>query len=79
MRLKNLLFHSSRERMTECRRAEVLRKRGADSAKTGRSFEATPLVKGMSASQISPAFAIVVKTLVFRGVTVQKRAVIPEV
>src|SRR2546422_4326320 len=46
------------------------------STKTGRSFEATPLVKGMSASQISPGCGIVVKTLVLRGVAVQEGAVI---
>ena len=40
------------------------------STKTGRSFEAVPFVKGISASQTSPGCGIVVKTLVLRGVAV---------
>jgi len=40
------------------------------STKTGRSFEAVPFVKGISAIQTSPGCGIVVKTLVLRGVAV---------
>jgi hypothetical protein len=39
-------------------------------------LEATPLVKGISASQISPACGIVVKSFVFGCVTVQEGAVV---
>ena len=48
----------------------------SQSTSTGRSLEATPLVKGISASQSSPALGIVVKPLVFRGVAIQKAAVV---
>jgi hypothetical protein len=44
--------------------------------RTGRAFEAAPLVKGISASQISPGCGIVVKALVLRCVTVKERAMI---
>lgn len=44
--------------------------------RTGRSFEAVPLVKGISASQISPGNGIVVEAVVTRGVAVQERAVV---
>ena len=46
--------------------------------KTGRSFEAAPLVKGMSAIQTSPGFGIVVKTLVLRGVAVEEGTVVTD-
>ena len=46
------------------------------STKTGRSFEAEPLVKGISASQNSPDRGIVVKSLVLRGVAVEEGTVI---
>jgi hypothetical protein len=46
------------------------------STKTGRSFEAVPLVKGISAIQTSPGCGIVVKTLVLRGVAVEEGAVV---
>src|ERR1035437_2912130 len=48
----------------------------SQSTSTGRSLEAVPLVKGITANQSSPAFGIVVKPLVFRGVAVQKGAVV---
>ena len=48
----------------------------SQSTSTGRSLEAMPLVKGISASQSSPALGIVVKPLVLRGVAVQKGAVV---
>ena len=48
----------------------------SQSTSTGGSLEAVPLVKGISANQSSPALGIVVKPLVFRGVAVQKGAVV---
>src|SRR5208282_5636601 len=45
---------------------------------TGRSFEATPLVKGMSAIQTSPGSGIVVKTLVLWSVAVEEGAVVTD-
>jgi hypothetical protein len=41
-------------------------------------FDATPLVKGISASQISPALGIVVESLVLGHVTVQEGSVIAQ-
>ena len=46
------------------------------STRTGRSFEAVPLVKGISATQISPGCGIVVKPLILEGIAVQESAVI---
>ena len=46
------------------------------STKTGRSLEAAPLVKGMSAIQTSPGSGIVVKTFVLGGVAVKEGAVV---
>jgi len=40
------------------------------STKTGRSFEAAPFVKGISASQTSPGCGTVVEALVVRGIAV---------
>jgi hypothetical protein len=46
--------------------------------KTGRTLDAKPLVKGISASQISPARGIVVKSLVLGRVAVQKSFVVAQ-
>ncbi len=48
------------------------------STKTGRSFDAAPLVKGISASQSSPGWGIVVKALVLRGEAVEEGAVVAD-
>ena len=48
------------------------------STKMGRSFEVTPLVKGISASQTSPGSGIVVKTLVLRSVAIQEGTVVTD-
>jgi hypothetical protein len=50
----------------------------SQSTRTGRSLEAPPLVNGMSASQISPAFGIAVKPFVFWRVAIQEGAVVSE-
>ena len=42
----------------------------------GRSFEAVPLVKGMSAIQTSPGCGITVEPLILRGIAVQEGAVV---
>src|SRR5271157_500134 len=46
------------------------------STSTGRSFEAVPLVKGMSAIQTSPGCGIIVEPLILRGIAVQEGAVV---